>query len=62
VPTPERPAFLLQPTIYSLTGITDVRYWTSVLGIEHLRTSPFDEGLDNTLLPALLSGTEIALS
>jgi hypothetical protein len=48
------------PTGNSLTGITDVRYWTSVLGIEHPRPSPLDEGLDNTVLLALQSGTEIA--
>jgi len=41
-------------------GAGDVRYWTSVLGIEHPRPSLFDEGLDNTLLPALQSGTKIA--
>jgi hypothetical protein len=42
------------------TGRVDVRYWTSVLGIEHPRPSPLDEGLDNTVLLALQSGTEIA--
>jgi hypothetical protein len=26
--------------------ITDVRYWTSVLGIEHQPPSPFDERID----------------
>ena len=38
----------------------NVRYWTSVLGNEHPRPSPFDEALDNTALLALKSGAEIA--
>jgi hypothetical protein len=40
--------------------ITDVQYRTSVPGIEHQLTSPFDERIDNTLLLSLKSGTGIA--
>jgi hypothetical protein len=59
---PEKSAFLGYPTTDSPTGVTDVRYRTSVLGIEHPCQQLLDGGLDNTLLPALQSGTEIAVA